>query len=141
MKLTPEMQRKLVWEALMKTDGNREKAAKLLTVSPRTFYRYIRDLDLYAELDKMGWTSRPGPPRSVPKKTGASSVRLRILAHVRRRAGDVDIGELAIEIYNRDDRRAREFVYQGLDALVEQGRLAVVGERWVVIDEKKGKTA
>lgn len=135
MKLSSETQRKLVWEALMKAGGNREEAARAMGVSPRTFYRYIRDLDLYTELDKMGWTAKPGPPRGAPSGT-MSTVRMRALAHIRKHRGDVDYGALAIEIYGKDGRVERQRIYSMLDDLLKQKRVAIANERWVVLDDK-----
>lgn len=134
MKLSPETQRKLVWESLFKADGNREEAAKAMGVSARTFYRYIRDLDLYPELDKMGWTSQPGPPRGGAKGA-VSTVRMRAIAHIKKNKGEIDYGALAIELYAKDGRSERQRVYSMLDDLIKQGRVAIRGERWMVLDE------
>lgn len=132
MKLTDDHMRKIVWEALFKHDGNREKAAESLGVSNRTFYRYLSKLDLYPLMDKMGWTANPGPPRGAPK--GSSVVRSRVIAAIRRERGMIDYGALATEIWGEDNRMSRQRLYSALEDLKKQGRLRMESERWVLTD-------
>lgn len=118
MKLPPDTARKLVFEALFKHDGDREKAAHELGVARRTFDRWIKTLNLYDQIDMMGW-KRPGPPRGMPR--GSSVIRARIVAYIRKHRGVVDYGKLAIEIYGEDSRTTRQNIYTALDDLKNQG--------------------
>lgn len=134
MRLTPEHQRRLIMESLIKAEGNRDIAAKSLGMSLRTLNRHIKDLDLYIQMEAMGLMRGKGPPRGVAK--GMSMVRMRILAHIRKNKGNVEFGKLALEIYNEDSRPARQRLYSAMEDLRNQGRVVVVEDgRWRIIEE------
>lgn len=130
MRLTPETQRKVVLEALMSASGDRDEASKSLGVSLRSLNRYIKELDLYSVIDKMGWIKQKGPPRG-----GGSVVRMRIIAHIRANHGSVDYGQLTQQIYGSDDRVTRQRIYTALDQMRANGTLKIVGDKWVVASE------
>ncbi len=133
MKLTPETQTKVVMEALMSANGNREKAATALEVSVRTLNRYIKDLNLYPFIDKMGWIQQKGPPRG---NKGGSVVRMRILGHIRKNKGSIDYGVLTKEIYGADGRPERQRIYSALDQMKAAGMLDIVNDRWAIIEDR-----
>lgn len=118
MKIPPEAARKLVFEALFKHDGDRDKAAAGLGVARRTFDRWIRALSLYDEIDKMGW-SRPGPPRGMPR--GSSEIRMKILIEIRKADGYIEVPEVAEKVYGSDDRISCQKIWTALYDLKKQG--------------------
>lgn len=132
MRVPDNIKRKLLWDCLFKHDGDRAKVAKELRISERTLYRDIAKLDLYSAIDKMGW-SRPGPPRGMPK--GSSVIRMRIIAHIKTNKGVVDYGELVREIYGQDTPAMRQRIYSALEALKQQGRIDIEGDKWILKSE------
>ena len=132
MRLTPETQRKVVLEALMSAGGDREEAAKTLGVSVRSLNRYIKELDLYPVIDKMGWMKHKGPPRG-----GGSVVRMRILSHIRKHHGSVDYGALAIEIYGADGRVERQRIYSALEQMRASDQIKIEGDRWTIVADPR----
>jgi hypothetical protein len=140
MKLPREQAQKVIWDALFKAEGNREKAAELMGVSPRTFYRYLRDHEMYPIMDRMGWTSHAGPPRGEPK--GSSVVRMRILAFIKAHRGVVDYGKLSVDIYGEDNPTTRQRLYSTLEQMKSAGRVAMDEEtgRWSIVPQVATKT-
>jgi len=67
----PEEAKALILEEFIRAKGDRQKAAKLLGTTHRTFYRYVEKLRMWDALDaaveKHGFTHIPGPPRSSEK--------------------------------------------------------------------------
>lgn len=131
MKLSAETQRKVVMDALLRADGDRQKAAEDIGVSFRSINRYIKDLDLYPFIDKMGWNKHKGPPRTG---AGTPVIRMRILAHIRKHAGSINYGELTMEIYGADGRPERQRIYSALTQMQENGQIRIEGDRWVTTD-------
>jgi hypothetical protein len=131
MKLPKETGQKLMFEALFKHDGDRAAAAKEMGISLRTFYRYLQTYDMYPILDRLGWTANAGPPRGEPK--GASVVRHRILAHIKKNRGAIDYGALAMELYGGDTAKERQRIYSALEDMRNRGRLELKDERWEIL--------
>ena len=129
MRLTHETQRKVVLEALMSSAGDRVEAAKKLGLSLRSLNRYIKDLDLYPVIDKMGWMKHKGPPRG-----GGSVIRMRIREHIRKHKGAVDYGALAIEIHGADGRVERQRIYSALEQMRSSEQIKIVDDRWVIVE-------
>lgn len=69
IKVIPDVARKEILDCLRKNDGNREDAANELGVARRTFYRWLKELDLYEAIDELlfslGYEPYPGPPRKA----------------------------------------------------------------------------
>jgi len=133
MKLTEAEARTRVWKALLEADGDRAKAAELLACSRRTLDRYIRDLDLYPQIDSMGWLHHAGPPRGVPK--GSSIVRQQVLSHLRKTKGKPNYGELAVEIYGVDNPTTRQRIYSAIEDMKQRSQLMYDDktERWTLL--------
>lgn len=137
MKLSRDKQRELVWDALFRNGGERTKTAKQLEVSERTLARYISDLDLHADMERLGWKRNAGPPPGMPR--GSSVIRMRILAHIKQKKGTVDYGKLATDIYGQDTPAVRNRLYSALEALKVQGIASFDGETWKVLSDKLDK--
>lgn len=134
MKLTKEKQRELVWDALFRNGGERLKTAKELNVSERTLARYISDLDLHGDMEKLGWKRNAGPPPGMPR--GSSIIRMRILAHIKAKKGNVDYGKLATDIYGQDTPAVRHRLYAALESLKQQEIVSFDGDIWKVLTDK-----
>jgi hypothetical protein len=67
----PKKAKERILHALESTRGDRKKAAELLDVQHRSFYRIVERLAMWDEIDAMmkrrGFTAIPGPPRT-PKR-------------------------------------------------------------------------
>lgn len=123
--------RKQVWEALFKFKGDRQAAAEALGKSPRTLNRYISELDLYGEMDKAGMMANKGPPR---KSEGGVSLReTAVVNHIKKNKGEVDYGELAMEMYGEDSDTTRKRCYTTLSELKGKGVIANDGFHWFVL--------
>lgn len=123
--------RKQVWEALVKTKGNRPKAAELLGKSERTLNRYIHDLNLFEEMDKAGLIKHAGPPRRAER--GTSIREQKIVAHIKKYGGEVDYGELSLDMYGMDNDKTRQRLYSAMTELKAKGIIASDGIRWFVL--------
>lgn len=130
MKLTRETQTKVVMDALKDANGDRVVAAETLEVSERTLNRYIKDLNLYPYIDRMGWLLNNGPPRS---NEGGSTVRARMLSYIRRHRGVVDYEKMTLEIYGSDGRAWRQRIYSALDQMKAAGIVKNDNDRWIVV--------
>lgn len=60
-----------ILSALTEAEGNRRRAAELLEVKHRSFYRIVDRLGMWPEIDALmnahGFVATPGPPRKVDK--------------------------------------------------------------------------
>ncbi len=130
MRLTAETHRRIVLEALMTANGEREDAAKALGISLRSLNRHIKELDLYPVIDRMGWMKHKGPPRG-----GGSVVRMRIIAHIRASLGSIDYGALAVEIYGADGRVERQRIYSALEQMRQANQIKIVEDKWVIAED------
>lgn len=132
-RVSSDVARKLMWDALLEADGNRTEAAKKMGLSLRSFYRYLQQLGMYADLDKMGWTKQRGPERS----DGSSEPsRIDELICALMDAGDVplDIPQTALKMYGEDTRSSRMKVHAGLSYLKQRGRVRRVERgKWVFV--------
>lgn len=121
----------LVWKSLVKHQGDRAKVAAELGKSERTLNRYIADLNLYAAMDKAGLIRNQGPPRGVERGT---SVREGVVvAHIKKHKGEIDYGQLAIDMYGADNEKTRQRVYTCLGELKSKGVIALDGTRWFIV--------
>jgi hypothetical protein len=121
----------LVWKSLVKHKGDRAKVAEELGKSERTLNRYIADLNLYAAMDKAGLIRNPGPPRGVERGTSAREEK--VVSHIRKNKGEIDYGELAVEMYAADNEKTRQRVYTTLGELKGKGVIALDGQRWFIV--------
>lgn len=128
---TSDELREQVLTALIKTGGDRPKAAAMLGKSERTLNRYIHDLNLFAELDKRGLIKHAGPPRNAER--GTSMRETAILAHIKKHAGEVDYGELATALYGADNEKTRQRLYSAFSELKAKGKIATDGARWFTL--------
>lgn len=119
--------RKLVWDMLVKHGGNREATAKELGKSVRTLNRYIKDLNLYPDMDKAGFIHHAGPPREADIPVPTKSER--IIAYIR----EVNYHALCLELYGSDSRDVRTRLFVALNKLKADGRIGKDEERWFVI--------
>lgn len=124
--------RDTVWAALVKCSGDRKKTAEKLGCSVRTLNRYIKDFYLYPDMEKLGFIQRPGPPRG--DAAGTSRREPLITDAIRRHHGQLDYGELAVELYLADNDKNRQKVYIALNDLKMKGIIALDGVRWFVLD-------
>ena len=64
----PNKAKQRILSALQRTSGERKKAAELLGVTHRSFYRIITRLEMWGEIDELmkrrGFQQIPGPPRA-----------------------------------------------------------------------------
>ncbi len=125
---TTEM-RKIVWDALVKAKGDRDIAAEILGKSVRTLNRYVRDLNLYADMDKAGMIKNAGPPRNgePPLREGA------IVRHITKNHGEIDYDELCVEMYGQVTEKFMARVYVAVSELRGKGVIALDGKRWFVV--------
>lgn len=123
--------RKAVWDALVKAKGNRPRAAEILGKSERTLNRYIHDLNLFADMDKAGLIKHAGPPRN--EERGTSRREEAILAYIKKHKGDVDYGELAVQLYGADNPTTRQRLYSAFNELKGKGSIATDGLVWFVL--------
>lgn len=123
--------REMVWAALVKARGNRVEAARILGKSERTLNRYIHDLNLFDDMDKAGMIKHPGPPRLSER--GTSKREGAILDHIRLHKGEVDYGELALEMYGEDNDKTRQRLYSAFNELKAKGKIATDGIVWFVL--------
>lgn len=125
--------RRITWDALLRTEGNREKAAEMLGVSLRTLNRYIHNLNLYADMDKAGLLHNVGPPRINDKKPRLTR-EARIVAHIKANRGQLDYQQLALEMYRCTSKSAMNRVYTALTELKRSGKIGHTGTEWFVLD-------
>ncbi len=125
------MDRDIVWQAIVRHEGDREGAAEHLGCSVRTLNRWISRLNLYPDLDKAGYIKNPGPPRGVER--GMSMVVPVIKSHIKKYKGEIDYGELAEELYGEDNHTHRHRVYTALSAMKASGEVAVDDRRWFLL--------
>lgn len=130
-KLASDDLRKEVWDALVKHEGDREKAALQIGKSLRTLNRHIHDLNLYPDLDKAGFIRNQGPPRGVAR--GTSLRETQIIRHIKKNHGEIDYGALAFDMYGEDNDKTRQRVYTALNELKGKGKIALDGIRWFVL--------
>jgi len=122
-----------VWEATVKHEGDREKAAAELRISVRTYNRYLDDYNLYPDMDKAGYIKRRGPPRN--SEGGTSMRKEAILRAIKKYSGELDYGELAIDLYGADTDDLRQRCYSALNDLKNNGVIANDGKRWFILEE------
>lgn len=120
-----------VLRAMVKAQGNREEAARLMGKSLRTLNRYIHDLNLFAELDRLGLIRHAGPPRN--EERGASRRKDIVLKYIRQTKGDVDYGELAVLVYGEDNDKTRQRLYTTMVEYKSKNLIAHDGLRWFVL--------
>lgn len=75
----PELAKTKILDALRATDGNRERAARVLGAGARSLYRWIERLGIWSEVDAIR-EPLPAPPRS----------RERIVNALRRHEGNTE---------------------------------------------------
>ncbi len=134
MKLTPEESRQRVFDAMLKVNGDRAEAAKVLGVSLRTFYRYLGGLNMTDTIHKMGWDRQPGPAAGFTR--GLDIVRVRIIDHLRELGGrKLDYAILTQEIFGEDDRTGRSRIYSAMEQLRKTGKIDLDEETgtWSVV--------
>lgn len=121
MKMDREQARAAIFKAMVQANGNRSKAAKFLDVSIRTFYRYLDEYEMHPMFDRMGWTTNPGPPRGA--RGQGLVVRGLILRHIRDRAGNVDFGGLAKDVYGQDNPPLRQRLFGAMEEMQREGQI------------------
>lgn len=122
-----------VWDATVKHNGDRAKAAAELQISVRTYNRYLADYNLYPDMDKAGFIKRPGPPRG--EEAGYSRREGAIFRAIKKYSGELDYGELAVDLYGVDNDTTRQRVYSALNDLKINGVIANDGVRWFILEE------
>lgn len=130
-KLASDELRDQVWKALVAADGDRLKAAEALGKSERTLNRYIRDLNMYPDMDKAGFIRNQGPPRG--EAWGKSLREPVVLQHIGRNGGEIDYSELAVEMYRVANEKTLQRVYTTLHELKSKGVIGCAGSHWFVI--------
>ena len=120
-----------VWKALVKAKGDRVKAAEILGKSVRTLNRYISELNLFPDMDKAGFIKHAGPPRGVER--GESRRQTVITAHIKKRKGEIDYSDLAVELYGESTPKTVQRVYTAMNDLKGKGVVATDGLTWFVL--------
>lgn len=135
MKLSPEESKQRMYDALLKTNGDRIEAAKALGVSIRTFYRYIDELEMKPIIEQMGWDKKPGPVLGSTR--GLDIVRIQILDHIRELGGSrkIDFAVLTQQVFGEDDRAGRSRVYSAMEQLRKTRKIELGEETgvWSVV--------
>lgn len=131
MKLTEEKRRELVWDALYKNGGDRKAASQTLEVSERTLARYITDLSLHEDMQRLGWKRNPGPPPGMSR--GSSVIRMQIIAHIKQTGGVIRSGELSKAIWGQDTVAVRNRLFAALEEIKTQGIATFDGETWRLV--------
>lgn len=131
-RLASDELRKQVLDALVKHKGDRDAAAESIGKSFRTLNRYIHDLNLFADMEKLGLIKKNGPPRNAERGT---SVRWeKVQKHVKKFKGEIDYGELAIDLYGVDNEVMRHRLYSALNEYKTRGMIANDGTRWFLLE-------
>jgi len=98
IKLDPAAAKAKIVAAFRQAEGNRTRAAKVLDVSERNFYRWVEKLGMWDELDGIvranGWQVQHGPPRT----------RDRVLAEVVKAGGDLPRASRSLGLTEADLR-------------------------------------
>jgi DNA-binding NtrC family response regulator len=107
----PEKAKARILHALDASQGDRKKAAELLDITHRSFYRIVERLRLWKEIDALmaenGYPVVPGPPRS-PERIRAAVLKAR---------GDLRRAATALEMRSVDALRERIDTLNLWDAL------------------------
>jgi len=112
----------------------RAAAAETLDVSDRTLNRYLKDLNLYPDMDKAGMVLNPGPPRG--DAAGTSNRELAVKRHIVKNHGEIDYEQLAREMYANVRLPKEKLIqrcYVALSELRAKGIIALDGKRWFVV--------
>ncbi len=111
-----------IFNAMLKHDGNRARAAKELKVELRTFYRYISKYEMHQILQRCGWHQHGGPPAGL-KTSELDLVKSLVIAYILRHQGKVDLGKMTREIYSEDTATSRTKLFASMGELRRMGRL------------------
>ena len=122
-----------VWNVTVQHNGDRAKAAAALGISVRTYNRYLADYNLYPDMDKAGFIKRAGPPRG--EEAGSSRREAAIYHSIKKHSGELDYGELAVDLYGVDNDIMRQRVYSALNDMKLKGLIANDGVRWFILEE------
>lgn len=125
--------RQEVLDALVKHKGDREAAAASMGKSFRTLNRYIHDLNLFDEMEKLGLIKKAGPPRNEAR--GTSMRWTKVQRHIKKYRGEIDYGELAVDCYGVDNEVTRHRLYVTLNEYKDRGMIANDGTRWFILQE------
>jgi hypothetical protein len=97
----PERAKERILHALDASQGDRKKAAELLDITHRSFYRIVERLGLWKQIDALmkekGYPVVPGPPRS-PERIRTAILKAR---------GDLKRAATALEMHSADALRER----------------------------------
>lgn len=128
-----ERLRLVLWESLLRNRGDRTAVAREFDKSVRTINRYIKDFDLYADIDRAGLKKKTGAPRAADKAAGEKTLGERTCDYIRAHDGDVNYIELANQLYGSSNGAALNRLCAILNDLKSKGLIAKDESRWFVL--------